>query len=106
MNQSFATSRSPSDITRLIDDNGDIRGAEVEAHRIAALVGGDMSIEEVLRDYPNLEPGQIEAAVRYAEANPRPGSPFPTRTAKSALRHGGGGGLAAAFAAARDEDGA
>ena len=102
----FTVIRSPGNTPPLIDDNGDIRGADVEAHRIAALVFGGMSIDEVIEDYPILGRDEIDAAVRYAAANPEPMRPFPTRTAKSVLRHGGGGGLAAAFAAARDEDGA
>ena len=87
---------------RFIDERGVIRGADVEAHRIAALVGGGMRVDEVSKDYPNLTHEQIEAAVQYAATSPKPGRPFPTRTVKAVLRDGGGGGLAAAFAAARD----
>ena len=94
---------SRDDIARLIDQEGWIRGAGVEAHRIAALVGGGMKTGEVLADYPNLEAAQVEAAVRFAAKSPD-ARQFPTVTAKSVLRHGGGGGLAKAFAAAREDE--
>jgi hypothetical protein len=85
----------------LIDAEGNISGTRVEAHRIAALISGGMSADEVLEDYPNLDRHQIDAAVRYAVANPKQGRPYPSRTVKSVLR-GGSGGLAAAFALSRD----
>ncbi|MFC0386762.1 DUF433 domain-containing protein [Muricoccus vinaceus] len=85
----------------LIDDAGNIAGTRVEAHRVAALISGGMSADEVLEDYPNLGRLQIDAAVGYAAANPKQGRPYPGRTVKSVLR-GGSGGLAAAFALSRD----
>jgi uncharacterized protein (DUF433 family) len=93
------------DLSRLIDGDGTIRGSGVEAHRIAALVAGGMELAEILEDYPNLGPDQVEAASRYALVVPNPGRPYPDRTAKSVLRRGGGGGLAAAFHAARHSNG-
>lgn len=81
--------------------DGTIRGTGIEAHRIAALIDGDMPRDEVLRDYPNLTAAQVEAAVAYARANPKQGRPFPSRTLKYHLRNGKGG-LARAFAAARE----
>jgi hypothetical protein len=84
-----------------IDPNdGMIRGTNVEAHRIAALVDGGMTKEEILADYPNLSLGKVDAAVKYARAHPKPGRPFPGMTAKAALRKGRGG-LEMAFKAAR-----
>jgi len=77
-----------------------IRGTDVEAHRIAALVEGGMPIIEVMRDYPGLTRAQVEAAVAYAKAHPKQGRPFPSRTVKSVLRQGGGG-LRRAFSSAR-----
>jgi uncharacterized protein (DUF433 family) len=76
-----------------------IRGTDIEAHRIAALIEGGTPIIEVMRDYPGLAQAQIEAAVAYAKAHPKQGRPFPGRTVKSVLRHGGGG-LKRAFSAA------
>jgi len=95
---------SSGDLSRLIDEDGNIRGSGVEAHRIAALVAGGMEMAEILEDYPNLGPDQVEAAARYASASPKPGRPYPDRTAKSVLRRGSGGGLAAAFHAARQNN--
>ena len=81
--------------------NATIRGTSIEAHRIAALIDGDMRQDEVLRDYPNLTAAQVEAAVAYARANPKQGRPFPSRTVKYHLLNGKGG-LERAFAAARE----
>ncbi|MFN3585786.1 DUF433 domain-containing protein [Phenylobacterium sp.] len=73
-----------------IDTRGDealIKGTTIEAHRIAALLDGGMSVEEVLADYPTLKERQVLAAKAFAEANPKPGRPYPGRTAKAALRN-------------------
>jgi uncharacterized protein (DUF433 family) len=80
---------------------GLIRGTSVEAHRIAALVDGGMSVAEILKDYPNLTPTHVDASVNYARAYPKQGRTYPRRTAKSAIR-AGGDALASAF---RDGDG-
>lgn len=90
-------------VSEHIDDAGRIRGADVEAHRIAALIEGGMRVDDVIADYPGLAAAPIEAARIYARANPKQGRPYPACTAKSVLRAGGGGGLATAFAAARDD---
>lgn len=82
---------------------GVIREAGVEPHRIAALAEGGMSIDEILRDHPNLTAEQVEAAVDYAAAHPKQEQPYPRRTVKSVLRRGMGG-LGRAFAAAREGD--
>jgi hypothetical protein len=88
-----------------IDKDGTVVGKNVSAHRIAALIGGEMSADEVLRDYPNLTAAEVEAAVAYAKANPWRGRPYPPLTVKAALR-AGRGGLAQAFKAARNRKGA
>lgn len=64
-----------------------IKGTTIEAHRIAALLDGGMTVAEVLGDYPSLTEAQILAAKAYADANPKPGRPYPPQTAKSALRN-------------------
>lgn len=91
-----------ADQSSLVDEDGRLRGTDVEAHRVAALATGGMSADEIVRDYPNLSAPLIDAAIAYARTNPKRGRPYPARTAKSTLRKGGGGGLAAAFVAARD----
>jgi uncharacterized protein (DUF433 family) len=63
-----------------------IKGTTIEAYRVAALLDGGMTIEEVLGDYPSLNAEKVLAAKAYSEANPKPGRPFPKRTAKAAMR--------------------
>jgi hypothetical protein len=92
---------APGDRIDASADTAMIRGAGVEAHRIAALVEGGMPIAEVMRDYPGLTRAQVEAAVAYARAYPKQGHPFPGRSVKSVLRQGRGG-LGKAFLAACD----
>jgi len=79
-----------------------IKGTEIEAHRIAALIDGGASIEDVLRDFPALTHAKVAAAAAYAKAHPKQGRPYPSRSAKSAMR-AGRGGLRRAFAAADEE---
>lgn len=80
------------ELDRLADDidtsEGEavIKGTRIEAHRIAALLDGGMSVESVLRDYPSLSEHQVIAARAYAEINPKVGRPYPKMTAKAALR--------------------
>lgn len=66
-----------------------IRGTRIEAFRIAALLGGGMTVASVLQDYPSLSERQVLAARAYAEANPKVGRPYPETTAKAALRASG-----------------
>lgn len=70
-----------------------LRGTTIEAHRIAALLGGGMTPEEIRSDYPGLTLEQIETARAYAEAYPKSGRPYPAKTVKKALRAGGLEGL-------------
>lgn len=64
-----------------------IKGTSIEAHRIAALLDGGMTVEAVLRDYPSLNDRQVLAAKAYSKANPKPGRPYPKTTAKAAMRN-------------------
>ncbi|MDP3749691.1 MAG: DUF433 domain-containing protein [Phenylobacterium sp.] len=77
--------RELDDLTTMIDATGRIRGTDIEAHRIAALLDA-MSEEEILGDYPSLDDRQLLASKAYAEANPKPGRPYPRITAKKAMR--------------------
>jgi uncharacterized protein (DUF433 family) len=63
-----------------------IKGTKIEAHRIAALLDGGMTVEAILHDYPSLKGRQVVAAKAYADANPKPGRPYPKTTAKAAMR--------------------
>jgi uncharacterized protein (DUF433 family) len=76
-------------LSNQIDTSGGeavIRGTSIEAHRIAALLDGGMTVAEVIGDYPSLNEEQVLAAKAFAEANPKLGRPFPKSTAKAAMR--------------------
>jgi uncharacterized protein (DUF433 family) len=66
-----------------------VKGSDVEVYRIAALLAGGMSIEDVKWDYPSLSRNAIEAAKAYADAHPKAGRPYPATTAKRALQGAG-----------------
>ncbi len=75
-----------------IETSGDaalINGTNVEAHRIAALLAGGMTVDAVLRDYPSLTERQVLAAKGFAEINPGAGTYYPPITAKAAMRGSG-----------------
>ena len=63
-----------------------IAGTRIEAHRIAALLDGEMNVDEVLRDYISLDHAQVLAAKAYADEHPWTGEPYPSLTAKKAMR--------------------
>ena len=71
------------------DGEAVLKGTRIEAHRIAALLAGGMSPEEVAEDYPSLSLEQIATAKAYAEAYPKSGRPYPTRTVKRTLKGAG-----------------
>jgi uncharacterized protein (DUF433 family) len=71
------------------DGSAMIAGTDVEVHRIAALVDGGMSVDEVLADYPSLTRAAVETARAYAKAHPKPGRPYPSTSAKRALKGAG-----------------
>lgn len=62
-----------------------LKDTDVEVHRIAALLSGGMSVDEVREDYPSLTADQIAFAATYAAAHPKAGRPYPKLTAKAAL---------------------
>ncbi len=66
-----------------------LRGSDVEVYRIAALLDGGMSEDEVLTDYPSLTRDAVLTAKAYAAAHPKPGRPYPRTTAKRALQGAG-----------------
>jgi len=90
--------RQLDQLARQIDTSGGeavIKGTSIAAHRIAALLDGGTTVAEVLADYPSLKEHQVLAAKAYAEANPKPGRPYPKTTAKAALRSADLSGLGA-----------
>ena len=74
-----------------------LKGTGIEAHRIAALLDGGMTVDEVLADYPSLARDAVEAAGTYADAYPKAGRPYPRTTIKRALRGAGLEALDEAF---------
>jgi uncharacterized protein (DUF433 family) len=73
-----------------------LKGTQVEVYRIAALLDGGASLEQVLEDYPSLSRKHVETAKAYAQAYPKAGRPYPRTSVKRALR---GAGLEALDAA-------
>jgi uncharacterized protein (DUF433 family) len=71
------------------DGEAVLEASDVEVYRIAALLGGGLSPEEVRADYPSLSLQQIADAKAFAEAYPKPGRPFPKTTFKRALSGAG-----------------
>ena len=78
-----------------------LNGTDIEAHRIAALLDGGMTVDEVLADYPSLTRDAVEVAKAYVDTYPKAGRPYPRTTAKRALR---GAGLEALDEALGDDD--
>ncbi|MFC5394233.1 DUF433 domain-containing protein [Bosea vestrisii] len=66
-----------------------LKGTQVEVYRIAALLDGGASIEQVLEDYPSLSREHVETAKAYAEAYPKAGRPYPRTSVKRALQGAG-----------------
>lgn len=71
------------------DGEAVLKGTNIEVHRIAALLAGGMSPEEIIEDYPSLKAELVATAKAYADAYPKAGRPYPGRTVKRALKDGG-----------------
>ena len=63
-----------------------LKGTHIEVHRIAALLSGNMTTEEIIEDYPSLTPEMVVTAKTYAEAHPKTGRPYPSKTVKRAIK--------------------
>ena len=63
-----------------------IRGTKVLVYRIAALLDANMTLKEILQDYPSLSKNQLLAAKAFAETHPKAGRPYPKLTVKAAMR--------------------
>jgi uncharacterized protein (DUF433 family) len=66
------------------DGNPVISGTNIPIDVIAALARGQ-TVAEIIEDYPDLTPEQIDAAVEYAKVYPKTGRPLPTRSFKRML---------------------
>ncbi len=71
------------------DDEALLKGTGVEIHRIAALLGGGMTPEQICEDYPSLTPEAVATARAYANAYPKAGRPYPPKTVKRAIKGAG-----------------
>lgn len=61
-----------------------LKGTNIPVHLIAAL-GEGQTVDEIVEDYPSLSPEQVRHAIDYAEAYPKKGRPYPTRSFKRML---------------------
>lgn len=64
-----AKTAKPDRITfdpNIMSDRACIRGLRVTASLILNLVANGMTTDEIIRDYPYLEPEDIQQALRYA----------------------------------------
>ncbi|WP_457091113.1 DUF433 domain-containing protein [Microvirga sp. P5_D2] len=88
-----ARSRELRELADRVEFRGDgepvLKNTSVEVHRIAALLSGGLSVDEVREDYPSLSAQDIETARAYAEAHPKTGRPYLRTTAKRALKGAG-----------------
>lgn len=71
------------------DGEAILKSTQIEVHRIAALLAGGMTPEQVRQDYPSLTLDQIATAKAYAEAYPKTGRPYPAKTVKRVLKGAG-----------------
>jgi len=66
-----------------------LKGTDIEVYRIAALLDGGASIEQVLEDYPSLSRENVETAKAYADTYPKAGRPYPRTSVKRVLQGAG-----------------
>ncbi len=70
------------------DGEAILKGTQIEVYRIAALLGG-MTPEQICEDYSSLTPDAVATAKAYAEAYPKTGRPYPSKTVKRAIKDAG-----------------
>jgi uncharacterized protein (DUF433 family) len=68
-------------VSRIDDGEPVLRGAAVPVYAIAGLARGQ-TVAEILEDYPSLNAAQVQTAVDYAQAYPKPGRPYPATSLK------------------------
>ena len=71
------------------DSEAVLKDSGVEVYRIAALLNGGLTPEDICKDYPSLSPKAVAVAKAYAEAYPKSGRPYPSTTVKRALAGAG-----------------
>ncbi len=73
-----------TELRRSVEQRGDtvyLKATNVPVYPIAALQKS-MSLDEILAGYPSLTRTQVEAALDFARAYPKPGRPYPSTTLK------------------------
>lgn len=86
-NELKARMKMLQDAKKAIEIRGDesfIKGTDIITYQIAALYP-QLSVDEILEDFPSLKVRQVQAAINYARAYPKPGRPFPSTTMKRGL---------------------
>lgn len=71
------------------DGEAVLKDSSVEVYRIAALLNGGLTPEDICKDYPSLSLEAVAVAKAYAEAHPKSGRPYPSTTVKRALAGAG-----------------
>jgi uncharacterized protein (DUF433 family) len=71
------------------DGEAVLRGTDAEVYRVAALLAGGMTLKQICEDYPSLTPEAVATAKAYAEAYPKTGRPYPSKTVKRAIKGAG-----------------
>jgi uncharacterized protein (DUF433 family) len=71
------------------DGEAVLKGTDVEVHRVAALLAGGMTPKQICEDYPSLSAEAVANARAYADAHPKAGRPYPSKTAKRAIKRAG-----------------
>jgi uncharacterized protein (DUF433 family) len=66
-----------------------LKGTDLEVYRIAALLGGGMTPDEICKDYPSIALKHVAVAKDYADAHPKTGRPYPSKTVKRAIKGAG-----------------
>ncbi|WP_049974585.1 DUF433 domain-containing protein [Azospirillum sp. B4] len=63
-----------------------IPATTVEIYRIAALLDGGATVDDVLHEFPSLTAEQVDQARAYAAIHPKRGRPFPKKGLKRSLQ--------------------
>jgi uncharacterized protein (DUF433 family) len=71
------------------DGEAVLKDTHVEVYRIAALLAGGMTPEQICQDYPSLTSEAVATARAYADAHPKAGRPYPSKTVKRTIKGAG-----------------
>jgi len=61
-----------------------LKGTTIPAYQIAALLK-EMSVDDILEDYPSLKRADVEVAASFALVYPKLGRPYPSKTLKRGI---------------------